>query len=172
MRTRIRAEAGIGLVELLIAMTVLAVALLALVAAFSSGALTLRRAAQTSTATALANQQIERYRALKYANIRLDAGAVATANLDSVYANGGAPPWSAIQVVGLCSGVPPECNPIRTVTASESPDRRPYRVDTYIVHATPSGGRELKKVTVIVRDGEDLTRTLVRISSSFDRISG
>jgi type II secretory pathway pseudopilin PulG len=172
MRTRLRAQAGIGLVELLIAMTVLSVALLALVAAFSSGALTLRRAGQTSTAAALANQQMERYRGLNYAAIRLDSAAVSTANSDSVYANGGAPPWSATQVTGSCSGVPPECNPTRTVAAADSPDRRPYRVDTYIVYETPSGGRQLKKVTVIVRDGEDLTHALVRISSSFDRISG
>src|ERR671914_10961 len=75
MRTRLRAEDGIGLVELLIAMTVLAVALLALVAAFSSGALTLQRAGQTSTASALANQQMELYRGLKYCAIRLDDSA-------------------------------------------------------------------------------------------------
>jgi type II secretory pathway pseudopilin PulG len=172
MRTRLRAEAGIGLVELLIAMTVLAVALLAIVAAFSSGALTLRRAGQTSTATALANQQMERYRGLKYAAIQLDSAAVSAANSDSVYANGGAPPWYATQVTGSCSGVPAECNPMRTVAGGDSPDRRPYRVDTYIVHQTPTGSREFKKVTVIVRDGEDLTHALVRISSSFDRISG
>jgi type II secretory pathway pseudopilin PulG len=172
MRTRLRAEAGIGLVELLIAMTVLAVALLAILAAFSSGALTLRRAGQTSTATALANQQMERYRGLKYAAIQLDSAAVSAANSDSVYANGGAPPWYATQVTGSCPAVPVECNPIRTVAGGNSPDRRPYRVDTYIVQQTPTGGRPVKKVTVLVRDGDDLPHVLVRTSSSFDQISG
>ena len=162
-----------GLVELLIAMTVLAVALLALVAAFSSGALTLQRAGQTSTASALANQQMELYRGLKYAAIQLDSASVTTANSDSIYTNGGAPPWSATQVTGSCPGVPPECNPRRTVPAANSPDKRPYRVDTYIVYETPAGGRQLKKVTVVVRDGDDLGgQELVRTSSRFDQISG
>jgi type II secretory pathway pseudopilin PulG len=172
MRTRLRAEAGIGLVELLIAMTVLAVALLALVAAFTSGALTLQRAGQTSTASALANQQMELYRGLKYAAIQLDSASVTTANSDSVYANGGAPPWSPTQVTGSCPGVPPECNPSRPVTAASSPDKRPYRVDTYIVYVNDPPARQHKQVTVVVRDGDDLTKTLVRTSSKFDQISG
>jgi type II secretory pathway pseudopilin PulG len=177
MRTRLRAEAGMGLVELLIAMTILAVALLALVAAFSSGALTLRRAGQTSTASALANQQMELYRGLKYCSIRLDdaAGNVpstapyttdsaysGTQVLDSAVCGGSAQPCAA--------GPPAECDASRDVTG---PDNRLYRVDTYIVHETPTGGRELKKVTVVVRDADNLTATgLVRTSSKFDQISG
>jgi type II secretory pathway pseudopilin PulG len=173
MRTRLRAEAGMGLVELLIAMTILAVALLALVAAFSSGALTLQRAGQTSTASALANQQMELYRALQYSAIQLDSASVTTANSDPVYTYGGASPWSATQVTGSCPTVPPECNPTRTVPASSSPDKRPYRVDTYIVYETPAGGRQLKTVTVVVRDGENLAgKELARTSSKFDQISG
>jgi type II secretory pathway pseudopilin PulG len=172
MRTRLRAEAGMGLVELMIAMTILAVALLALVAAFSSGALTLGRAGQTSTAAALANQQMELYRGIKYAAIQLDSASVTTANSDSVYTNGGAAPWTATQVTGSCPGVPPECNPSRTVPAASSPDKRTYRVDTYIAYETTAPGRELKRVTVLVRDGDDLTHVLVRISSKFDQISG
>jgi prepilin-type N-terminal cleavage/methylation domain-containing protein len=177
MRQRLRAEAGFGLVELLIAMAVLAVALLALVAAFSSGALTLQRAGQTSTASALANQQMELYRGLKYCAIRLDDDATnlpgpapytsdtaysASQVLDSAVCGGSAQPCAA--------GPPPECDASRSVTG---PDNRSYRVDTYIVYETPPGGRELKKVTVVVRDGGNLTaRGLVRTSSKFDQISG
>lgn len=176
MRTRARAEAGFGLVELLIAMTVLAVALLALVAAFSSGALTLQRASQTSTASALANQQMELYRGLKYCSIRLDDGSLPGPTL---YASDAA--YSASQVLDTatcggstqtCTAVawPDPCDASQDVTG---PDNRPYRVDTYIVHETPTGGRELKKVTVVVRDRETLTVTgLVRTSSKFDQISG
>jgi prepilin-type N-terminal cleavage/methylation domain-containing protein len=176
MRTRARAEAGFGLVELLIAMTVLAVALLALVAAFSSGALTLQRASQTSTASALANQQMELYRGLKYCSIRLDDGSLPGPTL---YASDAA--YSASQVLdtATCGGSTPTCTAVAwpdPCDASQDvtgPDNRPYRVDTYIVPETPTGGRELKKVTVVVRDSESLTVAgLVRTSSKFDQISG
>jgi prepilin-type N-terminal cleavage/methylation domain-containing protein len=175
MRTRLRAEAGFGLVELMLAMAVLAVALLALVAAFSSGALTLQRAGQTSTASALANQQMELYRGLKYCAIRLDDGSLPGPTL---YSSDAA--YSATQVLDtdLCgtaaqpctAGPPAECDSSRDVTG---PDNRLYRVDTYIVYETPAGGRQLKKVTVVVRDRNALTATgLVRTSSKFDQISG
>jgi prepilin-type N-terminal cleavage/methylation domain-containing protein len=176
MRTRLRAEAGFGLVELLIAMTVLAVALLALVAAFSSGALTLQRAGQTSTASAMANQQMELYRGLKYCSIRLDDASIpGTAPYTSDAA------WSGSQVLdtAVCGGSTPTCaavawpDPCDASQDVTGPDKRRYRVDTYIVHETPSGGRQLKKVTVVVRDRDDLTATgLVRTSSKFDQISG
>jgi Tfp pilus assembly protein PilV len=175
MRTRLRAEAGLGLVELLIAMTVLSVALLALVAAFTSGAFSLRRASQTSTAAALADQQMELYRAVKYCAIRLDDASLpapAPYSSDTAYSG------SQVLDTAVCSGSaqpcaagpPPECDASRDLTG---PDGRRYRIDTYIVHQTPSGGRELKQVTVVVRDGSELTaRGLVRVSSRFDRISG
>jgi type II secretory pathway pseudopilin PulG len=176
MRTRVRAEAGFGFVELLIAMTVLAVALLALIAAFSSGALTLQRANQTSTASALANQQMELYRGLKYCSIRLDDGSLPGPTL---YASDAA--YSASQVLdtAACGSSTPTCTAVAwpdPCDASQDvtgPDGRPYRVDTYIVHETPAGGRELKKVTVVVRDRDNLTNAgLVRSASKFDQISG
>jgi type II secretory pathway pseudopilin PulG len=164
MRTRLRAQAGIGLVELLIAMTVLSVALLALVAAFSSGALTLRRAGQTSTAAALADQQMETYRALKFANVRLEPTSIP--GVGDPYRSDSA--YSASQVTSTCSSTPwPDpCDASQTPTA---PDNRPYRVDSYIVSETAN----LKKVTVVVRDGENLSgAAVVRISSKFADTSG
>lgn len=156
-----------GLVELLIAMTILAVALLALVAAFSSGALTLQRAGQTSTASALANAQMELYRGLKYDSIRLDAGSIPP--VGDVYRADTAYPVSQV-TTPACAGPPVECDASRPVTG---PDNRAYRVDTYIEFETPTGGRQLKKVTVVVREGGDLTAEgLVRTSSKFDQISG
>jgi prepilin-type N-terminal cleavage/methylation domain-containing protein len=176
MRTRARAEAGFGLVELLIAMTILAVALLALVAAFSSGALTLQRASQTSTASALANQQMELYRGIKYCAIRLDDGSLPGPPL---YASDAAYSGSQVLDTATCGGSAPTCTAVSRPDPCDAsqdvtgPDKRPYRVDTYIVHETPTGGRELKTVTVVVRDGENLTaQGLVRTSSKFDQISG
>jgi type II secretory pathway pseudopilin PulG len=159
MRTRLRAEAGIGLVELLIAMTVLSVALLALVAAFTSGAFALRRAGQTSTAAALAGQQMEMYRGLEYADVRLEPTSIP--GVGDPYRSDAA--YNATQVTSACSSRPwPDpCDASQTPTA---PDGRSYRVDTYIFAETA----ELKRVTVVARDGENLSgAAVVRISSKF-----
>jgi type II secretory pathway pseudopilin PulG len=159
MRTRLRAEAGIGLVELLIAMTVLSVALLALVAAFTSGAFTLRRAGQTSTAAALADRQMETYRGLKYAHVRLEPTSIPP--VGDPYRSDAA--YSASQVTSACSSTawPDPCDASQTPT---SPDGRRYQVDSYIVSETA----QLKKVTVVVRDGDNLSgAAVVRISSKF-----
>ena len=59
---RLRSEEGFGLIELLISMVVLNVGILALMAAFNSGALALRRASELSTAAAIADMQMELYR--------------------------------------------------------------------------------------------------------------
>jgi type II secretory pathway pseudopilin PulG len=175
MRTRLRAEAGLGLVELLIAMTVLSVALMALVAAFTSGAFSLRRASETSTAAALADQQMELYRAVKYCAIRLDDASLPA---PAPYASDTAYSGSQVLDTAVCggsaqpcgAGPPPECDASRDVTG---PDGRRYRVDSYIVYQTHAPGRELKQVTVVVRDADELTASgLVRVSSRFDRISG
>lgn len=81
-------EAGFGLIELLIAMVVLNVGLLAIVAAFSSGAVGINRAGKIATASALADAQMEQYRTMPYYEIGLDTSAV----VDSTYRAEAAPP--------------------------------------------------------------------------------
>src|SRR5207302_3552945 len=63
---RLRQEGGFGLIELLMAMTILNVGVLATVAAFNSGIVTLRRSGMISTAAVLADKQMELYRSLTY----------------------------------------------------------------------------------------------------------
>jgi len=70
----ITSEDGFGLVELLVAMVILQVALLALVGAFGAGSVALGRASRANTAQALANQQMELYRSMTYDPIGLDHG--------------------------------------------------------------------------------------------------
>jgi len=169
---RLRTEKGFGLIELLLSMVMLNIGILAVVAGFSSGALALKRASETSSASVLADKQMELYRALLYANIALDASAVATAQGNAVYTSDTA--YNSSQVTVTC-GTPsdPECSATRTVTG---PDNRSYRVDTYIVvdKINVSGlpvGRNVKRVTVVVRRSSDL-RTLARVSSIFDQSTG
>jgi hypothetical protein len=51
------------------------------------------------------------------------------------------------------------------------PDGRSYRVDTYIVSTTPTGGRAVKKVTVVVRMVTNgvVGTVLARQASTFDQ---
>src|ERR687885_2775925 len=131
------------------AMTMLSVGILALVADFNSGTVALQRAGRTATAAALADTQMERYRALTYGAIQLDQSAVDAT--DSTYRNDavlGGNLTNDVTTSTGCSGVPPECNPSRTLVGA---DRHNYRLDTYITLTTPPSGRQEKLVTVVVR---------------------
>ena len=63
---RIRNEEGFGLVELLIAMTVMNIALMAVVAGLTSGSVALARASKVTTAATMADAQMETYRAMTH----------------------------------------------------------------------------------------------------------
>jgi hypothetical protein len=147
------------------------VGILAVVAAFSSGIFALQRASQVATASTLADAQMELYRAIKYTAIELDDNTTknltdATYKADPVL--GGNVDNSVTTTTG-CTTLPNECNPSRSVTG---PDRYPYRVDTYVTTTTPTSGRPVKLVTVVIRDGKNLAKTLARQQSTFDESTG
>lgn len=178
----VRSEEGFGLVEMLIAIVMLNVGILALVAAFQSGAVALRRASHVSTASALADAQMELYRGLTYNGIGFDSSQIA--GLDNTYKCDSALGASCPNTVTTCNntgsscadatvpawtcGSGNQCLPTRTVNNSSSPDHYNYRIDTYITYNTPTSGRQLKLVTVVVRDGNTTSRTFARESSTFD----
>ena len=178
MIARLRSQEGFGLIELMISMVMLNIGILAIVAAFNSGALALKNAGEVSTGSVVADKQMELYRALKYTEIALDSAAVTSANTDTHYqcdtANkidpagvcGGANQQS--QQLRTCSPLTPQCDPRQTVTG---PDSRLYRVDTFIISQTPPTGRAVKLVTIVVRRDTD-KKALARVSSSFDESSG
>src|SRR5438132_14201350 len=66
VHVRLRSERGFGLIELLMAMVMLNIGILAIVAAYNSSIFALNRASRVSTAAALADSQMELYRALTY----------------------------------------------------------------------------------------------------------
>ena len=181
----LRSEDGFGLIELSMAMCMLSIALLALVAALSSGVVTLQRAGAAGTAGTLADRQMEKYRAIKYSSIMLDTTAVAGA--DSTYTSdpgrdpgNPTPAYDAVnKVTGTCalSGTWPDpCNPVQSLSGTQTPDKRAYRVDTYINYYASTGtyvGRQLKVVTVVVRDANKLNGpNLARLQSRFDVATG
>lgn len=168
MRKRLRADQGFGLIELLIAMVILNVGILAIVASFNAGIITLNRASRITTAAVLADQQMELYRAIKHDSIRL---ASATIPVTAPYTTD--PAYNATQIItptcGAGPSYPNECTATRQATGA---DGKLYRVNTYIVETTPTGGRAVKLVTIVVRDDADQARVFVRQASSFDQSTG
>ena len=181
LRRRAADDDGFGLVELLIAMTMLLIAVGALLAVFTSSAASLRRAGQKGTALTLADTQMEKYRTRTFTAVRIDgtliptSGTYVTANsTDSTI-----PPSTNQAVAGQngdepCSTVdePAACLPVQNVTG---PDGHTYRVDTYVNYVnndgtlsvrTPASGLNLKRVTVVVRDGS-AGAIMARESSAF-----
>jgi type II secretory pathway pseudopilin PulG len=136
------------LIELLIAMTILATGIAALVAGFSSGVLSVNRARLASTAAALADQQMESYRQGPFTSLP-------TATLSATTPTGpdGHTYW--MQVVGgwtcavgaYSAGPPASCS------------------------GTPSS-RPMKLVTINVRDGSDTAKLLFTETSAFDSSTG
>ena len=156
--SRLRNQQGFALIEMLAAIVVINIGLLAILLALNSGMVTLRHSAESSTASAVADQQIERSRALAFAAIYLDTTSLAAT--DSTYQTDSA--YSASQVSQTCSPLVAACTPSQTVTG---PDGRSYRVDTYIVWTTPTGGAPVKQVTVVVRKPGSTT-VLARVVST------
>jgi prepilin-type N-terminal cleavage/methylation domain-containing protein len=159
--SNVGSDAGFGLVELLIAMTVLVVGITAVFALFFSSALTTHRASRLTTALTLAESKMETMRAVEFTQIGLDptalAGADATYTADSAYSSG-----SNVGVAGSSFA------PTATATGA---DGRSYRIDTYIVWQPVTGGRNVKRVTIVVRGSNGDTRELARIQSFLDEAS-
>jgi Tfp pilus assembly protein PilE len=184
VRRRLRSEDGFGLLELVMAMVMLNVGILAIVAAFNSGALALSRASRASTATTMADTQMELFRGLKYQSIQQttsewnSAVADSTWTADSAYTsatamNGGSPatPRALIPTVTTCpNSNANSCDPSFT---TNGPDGRSYRVDTYMYYDQPSTfGGQVKTITVVVRAANDLGHSLARETSTFDITTG
>ena len=173
---RARDESGFGMLELLMAMVMLNIGILAIVAAFSSGNRALARASRVSTAAALAESQIEAYRGLIYDNIVFltsewnSALADASYTADTTYTSNMQNPVSPkglVPTVTTCpTNVPTTaCDPSYTITGA---DHRSYRIDTYLYYDAPGGGNQLKTITVVVRSSTDTSQSYARVTSTFD----
>jgi prepilin-type N-terminal cleavage/methylation domain-containing protein len=166
--TRVRRdEAGFGLIELMIAMTVLAIGILALFAMFESGIRSIARASAVTTAGALADTEMESYRAVRYNAIGLPDTLIPTSppyTTDPAYSS------TARVHVNACGTSPCTTKvPVQTLTGA---DGRSYRVDTYVTYQTVGSGRQVKLVTIVVRDGTDVTKVWARTASAFDESNG
>jgi prepilin-type N-terminal cleavage/methylation domain-containing protein len=143
--TRLRSEDGMTLVELLIAMTVMAIGIAAIVAGFSSSILAVDRARTASVAGSLADKQMETYRDGSYA-------AVPSTLLSATTPTGsdGRAYWMQVNGSWSCA--------IGTYSAGSC-------------SGTPTS-RPVKAVTITVRDGSATARVLFTESSIFDSSTG
>lgn len=187
MSGRLRGQSGFGLIELLMAMVMLNIGLLAVLAAFTSGIWGIARAGTVSTAAALSDQQMELYRGLPNNCIyNLSPPSSGTYAGDSAYLGGVDQANSSNNGSSTCASTPPSnaTTPSRTTVG---PDHHKYEVDTYINYrcadmTAPTGAwpgtcasignpREVL-VTVVVRDGLTTSKVLSRQSSMYDPASG
>jgi Tfp pilus assembly protein PilV len=177
LASRLRAEEGFGLIEILLAMIFISIAIMVLVSGFASATIAINRASRISTAGVIADSQMERFRSMSYAYIGLDtAGAT-----DSLYTGDTACVGVACTNVAPTAGAascrsggavytafPKNCAASQTMTG---PDGRSYRMDTYVraVQSVAIGNpRTTKLVTVVVRDPATNNRVIAREESDFE----
>ena len=152
---RLRREDGFGLIELITALVILNVAIFAMFAMFNAGVLSIARASRTTTASILAEKQMELYRSLSYTDVGLHIGEISSSSTDTTHTSDADWISQAAQVsVAGCNASLDRCKAIRTDVSG--PDSHLYRIDTYVHTTTPTSGRAVKQVTVAVRRQETL----------------
>jgi len=246
-KIRVRDAAGFGMIELLCALTVMSAGVLAVFAMLESGAVQIKRASNISTAAALADTEMEKFRAIKFNAIGLNDTNVAAA--DSMYtsdaafrtdtpsttltasltttsttmtvtsgsgfptsapfrvkiddeivlvtAGAGTTSWTITRAADYTAaathtngatvtskqrahlptcGTAPCTAHLPTATATGA-DGKSYRVDKFITwsaitNQSGTTGRNVKLVTIVVRDGTTPSKVYARVSSSFDESTG
>ena len=144
LKTRLRAEDGMTLIELLIAMVVTSIGIAALVAGFSSGIVSINHSRLTSTAGSLADQQMELYRQASFSSLPTTLQGATTPNGPDGHTY-----WMQVDGSWTCAigtfsaGPPPSCS------------------------GTPAS-RPVKAVTINVRDGSASARLLFSETTTFD----
>ena len=133
--TLVRSEEGMGLIELLIALTILVVGIGATTAVFTSSLMDLRHSSKEGTAISLADRQLESYRAMPFNCLPTTTS------------------WTAPAGCLTPSGFPNPYSGSQTTTSSESPDHRTYLVTTAL--SNPTTGT--LQVTVTVKQSGSTT---------------
>lgn len=133
-----RRQAGFGMIELLAAMAVLSVGILAVFAMFQSGLVQIKRASSVTTAAALADSEMEGYRAIKYESIGLADSEVSAA--DSLYKADSA--YRGDASTTLTGALTATTSPIAVGSASAFPSTGTFRiqVDSEIMFVTAGAG--------------------------------
>ena len=168
-----------GIIELVVAVVVITIALLAIAAGFETGVVSIRAAAKQTVAVKLADAQVERYAALAFTSIALDATTLTNTKTS------GNPSYSSTYVsdetalnavasgtdvtITTCTGspLPAQCLPVQTVTGT---DNKSYTLETFIRDVVSFGAWTERIVTVIVRNPNvSGTPEIYRLTAGFDK---
>lgn len=134
------------MIELLIAMTVMSIGILAVYAMFQSGMVQIKRASNVATAAALADSEMEKFRAVKYAVIGLDdtdvAAADATYKADAAYK-------TDTPTTTLAAAIDSAVTTVTVASAAGFPASAPFRikVDNEIMVVNSGAGTTSWSVT-------------------------
>jgi prepilin-type N-terminal cleavage/methylation domain-containing protein len=149
LRRLASSESGFTLVELLIAMVVMAIGISAIVAGYSSGLLGVNRARLTSTAGTLADKQMEAYRQGSFSSVPTTLQTATTpAGPD------GHTYWMQVGGVWSCAVGTYSAGPPASCSGS-----------------TPASN-PVKRVTITVRDGSATAKVLFTEDATFDASTG
>jgi Tfp pilus assembly protein PilV len=137
---RARSEHGFGMIELLASMTVMLVGILAVFAVFQAGIVQLRRASTTTTAAAIADSEMEKFRAIRYDSIGLDNSDVAAA--DSTYTSDSAYKADTAPATTLASAMTVSQLTISVASAGGFPSAAPYivMIDSELILVSDGAG--------------------------------
>src|SRR5579871_1842192 len=172
-----RNEDGFLLVEVIAAMMIITIALLALICAYSFGWFAIGAAGTNTSAGLIANDQLELSQSLSYSSTGLSSTPLTSVeSTDPTYCTdklalpGSSSPCSTADVTYAgCTSTLTQCKPVQTVTGS---DNKPYKVETFIrLLSTRSDGatRSEKVVTVVVRNASaSSTSKVLTMQTAFD----
>ncbi|WP_411277315.1 hypothetical protein, partial [Gaiella sp.] len=163
--------------ELLMAMTILAIAVGAFMSLYASSAVSLRTASISGNALTLVERQMEAYRTLVYADLGVSASTVPAAGttyftvrptaVSSGFTNVSAGATTSSECIAPTDPLPGCAR--QTITG---PDNRSYIIDSYVLAQTPSGGRAGRQISVVVRLTSDTTGSIRgQATSAFDAAS-
>jgi len=163
-----------GLIELIAAMMVITIALLALMASYDEAFVSLHKSARTSSAATLAETQLELYGALPYASIGLSSSKLTTAKAsDAYYSTDEATltPTGTDVTNASCDTTSAQCLPVQA--SVKGSDGKNYRVETFVRDVTQTltvGTTTERIVTVIVRDPNTSgTPSVYTVTAAFDQ---
>jgi Tfp pilus assembly protein PilV len=181
MLKRLREEHGMGLIELIAAMMVITIALLALMASYDQAFFSLHNAARKTAAASLAETQLELYNALPYTSIGLSSSLVTTAKASDAYYSTDetalTPSGTTEVSYAGCTTSLAQCKPVQaSVTGS---DGKHYRVETFVRDISQAltcqgvtgscGTTTERDVTVVVRDPNvSGTPKVYTVTAAFD----
>jgi Tfp pilus assembly protein PilV len=138
--TRARREHGFGMIELLASMTVMLIGIFAVFAVFQAGIVQIRRASTITTAAAVADSEMEKFRAVRYDSIGLADSDIATA--DATYTSDSAYKADTAPTTTLASAMTTSQLTISVASASGFPSAAPFlvKIDSELILVSGGGG--------------------------------